>query len=387
MVRIKKSSAGCCEAVVNKHFSKRQIVQMVMTLMATLMGLLLLNGIRSRITSSNNSSPLRAAATPVVSSSDSSVKSPSITQPRNPLQKSLATIAYAVSITGCGRDPITDPAAVLAHSIHLHSIHGNGRYDYALYAIYHPNAVSCASTLAPLGYTLLERETPVQVSEIQGEFLRSKIEQNGCCGEKELIKLHAYTLDQHPVVVHLDLDTLVLQPLDALFDIMLHVPKSPLPPSFHHLQQAVMWPNEAATKQLLSSDGSPNNHGTINAFYTIDYNMARPQNKIKPVQGGFLVLRPDRAVYQEYVDIVKKGDYQPGTGWGGVVGTFYGAMTFQGIIPYYYNVLHPGQAVELNPCVYNQMAINPRTGKTINDVVSGDCRTGQAECEDCRSRP
>ena len=75
--------------------------------------------------------------------------------------------------------------------------------------------------MEPLGFELLERETFVKVADIQGEFLRSKIEKNGCCGEKELIKLEAYTLIQHPIVVHLDLDVLVLKPLDDLFDVML----------------------------------------------------------------------------------------------------------------------------------------------------------------------
>jgi hypothetical protein len=109
------------------------------------------------------------------------------------------TIGYAVSITGCGSDPLEEGAAVLKHSIHLASVHGNmgGRYDYKIYAIYHPDAAKCASTLAPLGYEMLERQTPVKVSDIEGEFLRSKIENNGCCGEKELIKLEAYTLTDH----------------------------------------------------------------------------------------------------------------------------------------------------------------------------------------------
>ena len=39
--------------------------------------------------------------------------------------------------------------------------------------------------------------------------------------EKELVKLEAYTLTQHPVVVHLDLDVVVLKPMDVLFDWML----------------------------------------------------------------------------------------------------------------------------------------------------------------------
>lgn len=46
-------------------------------------------------------------------------------------------------------------------------------------------------------------------------------EKNGCCGEKELVKLEAYTLTDHPVVVHMDLDVVVLKPMDALFDVML----------------------------------------------------------------------------------------------------------------------------------------------------------------------
>ena len=62
-------------------------------------------------------------------------------------------------------------------------------------------------------------------------------------------------------------------------------------------------------------------------------------------------------------------------------------MTFQGLIPYYYNYLHRGQSVELSRCIYNQMADNPRTGRTVNDVLHGDCRIGTKECEDCRNRP
>ena len=97
----------------------------------------------------------------------------------------VPVIGYAVSVTGCGDDPLVEGAAVLKHSIHLTSIHGNmgGNYDYKMYAIYHPNAKSCSMPLDELGYELLERNTPVAVSDIEGDFLRSKIEQNGCCGK------------------------------------------------------------------------------------------------------------------------------------------------------------------------------------------------------------
>jgi hypothetical protein len=116
-------------------------------------------------------------------------------------------------------------------------------------------------------------------------------------------------------------------------------------------------------------------------------NMVPPVRNFKPVQGGFIVLRPDMNVYREYVEIVREGDFREGTGWGGAIGLFHGSMTFQGIVPYYYDVLHPKQSVELNRCVYNQMCDNPRDKPTVRDIVNGECMTGQDECEDCRSRP
>lgn len=114
--------------------------------------------------------------------------------------------------------------------------------------------------------------------------------------------------------------------------------------------------------------------------------MVGPARTYKPVQGGFLVLRPDMAVYDEFVQIIKLGDFRRSGGWGGVVGPFYGSMTFQGIMPYYYDYLHMHQAVELNRCIYNQMADNPKDKRTVNDIPQGRCRTNQETCEDCRSR-
>ena len=284
--------------------------------------------------------------------------------------ESVVTVAYAVSVTGCGSDPITEGGAVLQHSIHRVSRRGltsGGRYDYALFAIYHPDAEACALPLQELGYTLLKRDTPVAVADIEGEFLRTKIEANGCCGEKELIKLEAYTLIDYPIVVHLDLDVLVLKPLDSLFDLMLGRPVDAAVQA-----EIFMWKDKSAV-------------GTIDAFFTMDYNMVPPSVEYKPVQGGFLVTRPSMAVYEEYREIVRKGDFQQGKGWGGKVGPFHGSMTFQGIIPYYYNVLHKGTSIELNRCIFNQMCDNPRTGRTVDDVVSGECRTGEKDCQDCRT--
>lgn len=109
--------------------------------------------------------------------------------------------------------------------------------------------------------------------------------------------------------------------------------------------------------------------------------------KYKPVQGGFLVLRPSMASYNEFVEIIREGDFREKGGWGGQVGPFYGSMTFQGLIPYFYDILHPNEAVELNRCIYNQMCDNPKDKPTVKDETHGRCRTNQETCEDCRSRP
>ena len=76
-------------------------------------------------------------------------------------------------------------------------------------------------TLKDLGSKMVKWETPVAVKDIKGNFLCERIHENGCCGEKELIKLEAYTLMSHLIVVHLDLDVLDLKPVDAIFHLML----------------------------------------------------------------------------------------------------------------------------------------------------------------------
>jgi len=173
----------------------------------------------------------------------------------SPSTNDAETIGWAVTITGCGSDPITEGAAVLKHAIHLSSIHGNagGRYDYKMYAIYHPDGEACALTLKDLGYELIQRETPVSVKDIEGKFLREKIESNGCCGEKELVKLEAYTLTGHPVIVHLDLDVVVLKPMDALFDMML----TKSPDDWDTTNVPIMWPEKKLPEK-------------VNAFFTRD---------------------------------------------------------------------------------------------------------------------
>lgn len=256
---------------------------------------------------------------------------------------SKATIGYAITVSGCPKGDatrgdfgagITDGAAVLLHSIHVNSIRNptsGSVYDYKMYALVHPEAEHCARpTLEPLGYKILIRDVPVPLKYIEGEFLREKVPNNGCCGEKEFVKLHAYNLVDHPAVVHLDLDTLVLKPMDKLFDVIID-----------GIPTEGNGGVEVAFGDSINSFSADSATKQIDAFFTRDYNMAHRGMKHVGVQGGFLVLRPSLLVFAEFAAIIRKGDFRSNGGWGGLgFGPFYGSMTFQGIIPYFYDHLH-----------------------------------------------
>ena len=301
-------------------------------------------------------------------------------RPHEPLTATppKSDVGYVVSLTGCPKgadDPLVDGAAVLKHSIHMNS-HANpdsgSRYGYKMYSIVHPDAIDCAGPLADIGYELLIRDVPVPVDEIQGNFLRTKVVDNGCCGEKEYIKLHAYTILEHPVVVHLDLDTIVMKPMDDLFDVILRdLDEQPNALEDIEKRLPIMFDKTLPPK--------------VDAFFTRDYNMVKAGKKHVGVQGGFLVIRTGMEPFHEYKEIIREGNFVEGKGWGGLgFGPFYGSLTFQGIVPYFYDALHPNTAVELNRCYYNTMADNPRDQRTVNDKVSGNCRDGRDDCEDCR---
>lgn len=91
-------------------------------------------------------------------------------------------------------------------------------------------------------------------------------------------------------------------------------------------------------------------------------------------------------VFSQFQSIIRSGNFTPNKGWGDKGYKFYGAMTFQGIIPYFYDIIQPNTSIELNRCMYNTMADNPRDKRTVNDIVSGKCRDGRNDCEDCRER-
>jgi hypothetical protein len=250
-----------------------------------------------------------------------------------------------VSITGCGNDErskkrgygtreasalIMQGAAVLRHSVHLAHHHHNhhhhhrnnnsttsssssseSKYDYEMIAIVHPAAIDCPlEPLSKLGYTVLVRNTPFETENIRNGYFKSVVDGASCCGSKEYLKLYAYTLTMHDVAVVLDLDSVILKPLDGLFDALL------LPPSSSS-SSAVAAGAGAGAGAGAARPGVPvhrggdtggddnattattTTSGVVEAFFTRDYNMIDEGNEMYAgVQGGFLMVRPSERAFR-----------------------------------------------------------------------------------------
>eukprot|EP01041_Mallomonas_annulata_P005170 gene5170-10339_t len=245
-------------------------------------------------------------------------------------------IAYAITVTKDG--PFIDGSLVLGYSalkVHNTKLGFTSEYDADLVAFVTPKVIAARPILKAFGWKVLERDIPVALSEIQNPEYMKKMKDSGCCGADEFIKLWAYTLTEYHRVVHLDMDSIVYKNMDELYSI---------------------------EKEML---------------YTGDYNM-QGNSPVPPAQGGFLVVRPSQDRFEELRDIIRKGDYGS-KGWGGSkIGNFWGGQTIQGIVPYFYYSVHPGDAQELNRCVYNCMVDNPYRPNTLT------CLDGKSTCEDCR---
>ena len=115
-----------------------------------------------------------------------------------------------------------------------------------------------------MGYTVLIKPPPVQVSEIHGKWYREHVETENCCGSAEFIKLYAYELVQHEIVVRWDMDVALLAPMDDLFDAMLFSKNSPQGIAAQRLE--LQHPKDPLPDQ-------------IDAFFTRDNASAQPWGK------------------------------------------------------------------------------------------------------------
>jgi len=153
--------------------------------------------------------------------------------------------------------------------------------------------------------------------EIKGKHLRETIDKSGCCGALELLKICAWRLEDYYRVLLLDMDAVLVKNLDHLFE-------------------------DDQEKDLK---------------FTWDNAMDSGNSRAPPVQGGFLMIKPSQRVFEQIIDVVREGDFRPGTGWGGTrIGWCWGGQTVQGLLAYYYSMVEPDKGLAIDPCRYNSMA-------------------------------
>ena len=200
--------------------------------------------------------------------------------------------------------------------------------------------------------------------------------------------MFSYKLFDYPVVLHLDLDTLVLKSMDDVFDLMITDQPTYQQRRLFGQKYSMWYKNETTTNPTIPE--------RIDFMFTRDYNMVEPpglQVHQMGVQGGFLLVRPNQNDFDRMVDIIMNGGdgYTIDDGWGGptkAFGGYYGAGTIQGLASYYYgHYENYTRSVELNRCYFNNMADNPYSfNKDLNKTL---CTTLEPDltCQNCRDTP
>lgn len=160
---------------------ERQIlsIQKIFTILAIALVSLFLCALRLRASLAEqyyttSSNPQDVSESKIISSERSS----SGNNNNTPIQ-----VAFAISLIKCSDKQsstagLIDAATVLRHSVHQTSVrnpNSGSKYDYKMYAIVHKKAESCSHLLGDLGYHIILKDSPVQTSEIRGEYLRKNV--------------------------------------------------------------------------------------------------------------------------------------------------------------------------------------------------------------------
>jgi hypothetical protein len=201
-----------------------------------------------------------------------------------------------------------------------------------LVAMVHPGiTVTSRAPLERIGYKIIERPIPLDLNNVPEIYIKEG--KAGCCGHYEFLKLEALALTQYSKVLVLDVDALIIDNIDELFE------------------------NDVVFQYTVDEGMDPNDYNTI-----------------PPVQGGFLLFTPNMKAYTDLVEIARKADWQDGTGWGGLkIGYHWGGSTIQGILPYYFGTIAPKHWWKrIDHCVYNYMGIEncTKVAKPLLDIKS-----------------
>lgn len=235
---------------------------------------------------------------------------------KSPTSMAIAIVLTEEAKTEEKRHLLADGAAVLAESVRSMK----SKFHIDLVAIVHPTVKFSRPILEKLGYRVLEKPDPLVLDPNKGtKFFRETVMKAGCCGLREMLKLHAFRLHQYKKVLLLDIDTMIVQNIDELFErdkMLLYVEDLPMDPHHH--------------------------------------------NAAPPMQGGFFMIqtgpKADKA-YDDIVAIMVDGNFNAGSGWNNSkIGYHWGGAAVQGVYAYYFARHAPKDWSEpIDRCIYNYM--------------------------------
>jgi hypothetical protein len=318
------------------------------------------------ISSVNDKSPRRTSRMARFSPPDTLVQSPNNTNTQaqvvvkrnQPLAETNIRIGYAITVSHCPppkeHPAVSDGPRVLAYSIQKAHLQSSRYPNFTLLAIVQEGSEACTNEIKQAGYEIIVHPNPINMESIPSPTYQQLIQENGCCGASEFTKLYAYTLTHYDIIVHLDNDVLLLQPLDELFNSILE-------------------------------------HKQLELIYTRDYiqvNLNEPRNSKKlPIQGGFLVLKPNLDRFHEMRALIHTGNFTREDGWfHSKIGNFWGDSTIQGFLSYVYSELYPQYGMEVNRCIYNNLITDPpRHPDGI--CKDGSMKDKEDDCDDCQTMP
>jgi hypothetical protein len=151
---------------------------------------------------------------------------------------------------------------------------------------------------------VLRRPVPVPLSEIQSTAAREEMgHTQGAKGmsfalEEETVKYWGLSLTQFDRVAVLDADTMVLDPMDELMELQ------------------------------------------DDFVGTYDHGLDSADSRLPPVQGGFLLFRPNATDFENVKALTREGNFSAGLGGGwknSRVGFWYGGVGPDGLLQYYFN--------------------------------------------------
>lgn len=211
-------------------------------------------------------------------------------------------VAYAIFVTDLDSPAWQDAMAVMAYS--LKKVKAKSRHD-ATSLVLAPDRMpdKQKDMLLSFGFDeVVRRPPPVRVAEIQTAGARNEMghtqgTEKGTTFalEEETIKYWGMAQTQFDRVLVLDADTLVLDPMDELME---------LPEDFAGVY---------------------------------DHGLDCCGSRVPPVQGGFLLMRPNATDFEAIKALTREGDFGGG-GWKkSGVGYWYGGVGPDGLLAYYFN--------------------------------------------------